>query len=218
MCWNKNVSLITFIIAILGCVYLYKRNRPNDRWIAVFGVTIAMIQLAEFFMWGDPSCGAINKYASMFAMLILGLEPLMNMIGGIYFSDTPDKKVLKWVLFSYVVFIALLFFTQIYGKKILWCGTSVCVPDKNPLKGFVSDKTCNLTWYFMKNMKSSMGIIWILFLLIPFLTMKPQFKGILLFIFGLVTFFSAHYLNNAATGSLWCWLGITIIFYKIVSP
>lgn len=235
MCWNKQVSIVTFILAIIGSIYLYKRNRPNDRWIAIFAATIAMIQLAEFFMWSDLACGSINKYASMFALLILALEPLMNMIGGIYFSNNNNKTILKWMLVAYLIFIGFTYFTQIYGKPRRWCGTlsakqqvglkskildptSLCSPNSNPFKGFISDKACNLKWYFTKNINTKLGIIWILFLLVPFLTMKPRFQGIILLALGFVTYGMAHYANNAAQGSLWCWIAILIIVYKILVP
>lgn len=218
MCWNKEVSIATFILCIIGVIYLYRRNKPGDRWIAIFAATIAMIQLAEFFMWSDPTCGSINKYASMFALLILALEPIMNMFGGLYFSDTSNKTVLKWMLVAYLIFIAYAYFTQIYKQNITWCGTSGCVPEANPFKGFISDKACNLNWYFMRNINKKLGIIWVMFLLIPFLTMTPKTQGAILAALGLITFIMAYYANNAAQGSLWCWLGCFIILYKILVP
>lgn len=214
MCWNKEVSIATFVLAIIGVIYLYKRNGPNDRWVAIFAATVAMIQLAEFFMWSDTSCGTINKYASMFALLILAMEPLMNMIGGIYFSTTPYKSILKYMLLAYILFIIFYFLTQIYRKETVWCGTSACPP--NPINSFAIDKGCNLEWYFLKNKNNKLGIIWILFLMLPFLTMTPHYQGIILFILGFVTFYMAHIINNVAIGSLWCWLAIIVIYVKIL--
>lgn len=216
MCWNKQVSLVTFILAIFGSIYLYHRNGPNDRWVAIFAATVALIQLAEFFMWGDLACGSINKYASIFALLVLALEPLMNMIGGIYFSESPYKPILKYMLLAYIIFVIFYFFTQIYQKQTDWCGTSVCLPDSNPLSGFVMKSGCNLEWYFLKNKSNKLGIIWILFLMVPFLTMTPHYQGIILFTLGFVTFFLSRIINNDAAGSLWCWLSIMIIYAKIL--
>ncbi len=218
MCWSKRVSMITFIVAILGSIYLYKRNRPNDRWVAVFAATIGMIQLAEFFMWSDLGCGSVNKYASMFALFILALEPLMSMIGGLYFSDTSRKAILRIMLFIYVLFIVYVFFAYVYRKQITWCGTNTCGDISNEITGFFNPKACNLRWFFMDNFINIIGIIWTVFLLIPFLAMTPTIQGAILMSIGLITFVIAAYANTAAQGSLWCWFAIIIIFYKILVP
>jgi hypothetical protein len=216
MCWNKEVSITTFALAMIGAIYLFRRNKPNDRWIAVFAATIGMIQLAEFFMWSDLDCGKMNMYASMFALLILALEPMMNMVGGIYFSNSPYKNVLRYMLLAYFVFIAFFYFTQMRNKETTWCGTTACPTTSNPLAGFGQSKSCNLEWYFLHNKDGKLGIIWILFLMLPFLAMTPTTQGITFFALGFATFFAARLLNNAAVGSMWCWLSILIIFVKIL--
>lgn len=205
MCWSREVSLVTFVVAIVGIIYLYNRNKPNDRWVAVFAAVVAMIQLAEFFMWSDLSCGRLNMYASMFALLVLACEPLMNMIGGIHFSNSPYKKVLKWMLVAYIIFIIYTYLTQIRGKHVSWCGTKSC-----------QTGGCNLHWNFMDGINGKLGIIWILFLLVPFLTMTPHMQGIILFALGFITFGMAAFTNSAALGSLWCWLAIFVIYSKII--
>lgn len=215
MCWNKEVSMATFVLAIIGCIYLWKRNGENDRWIALFGATIAMIQLAEFFMWSDLACGKINMYASMFAVLILALEPLMSMIGGIYFSNTPHKNILKWMLVAYIIFIGFLYFMFVPLIKNRLCGTSTC-DTLNSFNGFRNSKACNLKWFFLDGINYKYGIIWVLFLMLPFLTMTPKFQGIILFALGFITYAMAATANNAAQGSLWCWLSIGIIYVKIL--
>jgi hypothetical protein len=215
MCWNKEISLVTFVLAIIGVIYLYKRNKQNDRWIAIFAAVVAMMQLAEYFMWSDLQCGSINKYASMFALLVLAFEPLMNMVGGICFSNTPYKNLLKYMLVAYLIFIAYVYFTNINNKQINWCGTSICSSGTSTINSFVENKLCNLQWYFTENMDKKIAIIWICFLMIPFLTMTPKYQGIMFFLLGFISFGIARIANNAAPSSLWCWLAIIVIYSKI---
>lgn len=214
MCWSKKVSLTTFIIALVGVIYLYKRNKPNDRWVALFAGTVAIIQLAEYFMWDDLKCGNKNKYASMFALLILALEPLMAMVGGIYLSHTPYKNALRGMLIVYIVFIAFVYFMNYHQQKIDWCGTTSC--DSQTIGKFFGKKTCALQWKFTRTISPKMAIIWVLFLAIPFLTMKPLYQGIVLILVGGATMYMARTANNAARSSLWCWFSIIIIFVKII--
>ncbi|ANB50378.1 hypothetical protein [Powai lake megavirus] len=214
MCWSKEISLTTFIVAMIGVIYLYQRNKPNDRWIALFAGTIAMIQLAEYFMWSDPLCGKINRYASMFALFVLVMEPFMNMIGGIYLSDTPYKNILKCMLLLYIIFIGCAIYSNV-NNNINWCGTSTCENAGTNNNGFIVSKSCNLQWFFMESFDAKTAIIWTIFLLIPLLTITPTYQAIIFLILGIGTYYMATFANNAAQGSLWCWLAIIFIFSKI---
>ena len=51
MCFNKEISLTTFIVASIISILFYLRNKPNDRLIAVFNFSIGLMQLAEYFIW-----------------------------------------------------------------------------------------------------------------------------------------------------------------------
>ncbi len=212
MCWNKQVSFITFIAAICGVYYLWKRNGQNDRWMAVFAGTIAMIQLAEYFMWSDPKCGKVNAYASAFALLVLAAEPLMNMVGGLYFERTSNKKILQILLGFYAIFI--LYLGKIYfdKKDKQLCGQSSCEKGENIL----GRNGCNLKWRFMENFGEVLGVIWVFFLLIPFLAMLPMVNGVTLFGLGFLSMGIALMYNKTALGSLWCWFSIGIIVYQIM--
>ncbi|AVL94593.1 hypothetical protein ma207 [Moumouvirus australiensis] len=214
MCWSKEISFITFVFAMVGVIYLYKRNKPNDRWIALFAGTIAMIQFAEYFMWSDQTCGKINKYASILALFILVMEPLMNMVGGLLFSDTSNKQILKYLLIAYIIFIFIILLNQSH-KSINWCGTSLCGDIGDRTNGFTINKSCNLKWLFLDGFDGMTGLIWSLFLILPFLAMKPTYLGIIFAVFGVGTFYMANITNNAAQGSLWCWFAIILIFSKI---
>src|SRR5271154_745689 len=208
MCWSSSVSLATFVLAILGVLYLFYRDAPNDRWMALFGGTVAMIQIAEYFMWLDQSCGTINNMASMFALLVVALEPLMGMIGGLNFSSQPNPNFLRIMLLSYIVFIAYVYFNHVHNQKIKWCGINNCYIDPND--------GCNLYWKFTENIPTKIAIIWILFLMLPLLTMTPRYQGIILFLTGLITLVLSRTVHNAAAGSLWCWYAISIIYIKIL--
>lgn len=210
MCWNKEVSLISFVIGMIGVFYLYHRNLPNDRWIAIFGGTIIMIQLAEFLMWSDQNCGELNKIASILALIILIMEPLSNMIGGAYFSETSKKKYLKYGILVYLLFITTIYFVEYRNKKIEWCGLQKCITDDSQNKG------CHLSWKFMNSFSGTTLMIWTLFLSLPFFAMEPIYHGLIIFLLGLSTLiFSLKYKTSVA-GSLWCWYGIIIIFAKIM--
>jgi hypothetical protein len=219
MCWSKTVSGITFILGIAGCIYLFQRNGPNDRWIAVFGATVIMIQLAEYFMWSEPVCGSkLNKYACVFALVMLLMEPLVAILGGLIFSDTANKPVLLGFLGAYIVFVVIIYFKEVRGKKpIQWCAqpknrAGQC---KTGASSAFNKKGCNLSWSFMEHFSQMSEIIWMGFLLLPLLTMVPFKQGLILALLGLGTFGLAAVINSSAIGSLWCWFAIFVIYAKV---
>lgn len=217
MCWNKEVSIITFLIASVGIIYLYQRNGPNDRWIALFAGVIALIQLAEYFMWSDQSCGETNRIASIFAMLVLILEPIANVAGGLWFSDNSNKQFLKIILAAYLIFLLYAYKKNIHGNPIDFCGINYCA-DRTDVSFWKPTRWsgCHLKWNFLDRVDVHVALMWTFFLLIPFLAMNPKIHGFVLAAAGVLTCILSRTINNPAAGSLWCWFAISIIFIKIL--
>lgn len=213
MCWNKEVSLITFIFSLTGCLYLYKRNAPNDRWIAIFAIVISMIQLGEYFMWSDQKCGKMNELASRFIILILFLEPIVSALGGIYFSNisSQKKKYLRYIILLYIIFIIYVYFSVYNKRPKIWCGKSLC---KN--NTYCKPKFCNLQWLFLENIGSTSIAIWIIFLVLPFFFMKPRFHAGMIIFIGVATLFISHIVSVSGFASMWCWLTIFLVYSKII--
>lgn len=214
MCWSARVSLITFVVALIGIIYLYRRNKPNDRWIAIFMLVVSLIQLAEYFMWKHPKCNQVNKLASMFALFILALEPAANMVGGLAMGKVANKAFLRVLILTYIIFIAYLYGQYVYGSNIKWCGLPVtsCV---KAVPG-ISASSCHLHWNFLDGMPEVSGMIWICFLMLPLLTMLPRSQGLILFLSGTLTYVISRYHDSQVTSSMWCWYSIVIIYLKIL--
>lgn len=71
MCWNWQVSLITWIIALVTSIFLIRRARPFDRSFALLLLSYSNIQLFECLMWLDQKCGTLNRYATYGAYFAL---------------------------------------------------------------------------------------------------------------------------------------------------
>ena len=93
MCYNKETSIITYVISIIFSGLLFYKGDRYDKNIAIFCFTFIQIQLAEYFMWLDQSCGLVNHYATIFAHLILMLEPISIIVGALLYDtlDVPKK-------------------------------------------------------------------------------------------------------------------------------
>jgi len=108
MCYNQTISFITFAIMAISTIYLIYRNYPNDRWVAIVFISAGIMQLLEYFMWKDQSCGKTNHIATMFAFLLLLIQPIAVLIGAYYFGDLVfDRKKLAPIIWIYGIIIGI---------------------------------------------------------------------------------------------------------------
>lgn len=108
MCYNSRVSIITFSIMAISSIFLILRNYPNDRWFAIIFIVAGLMQFLEFLMWSD-NCGKINHYATVFAYILLMLQPVCLLVGGYFFGNlTFDRKKLLPVIIFYSIFFGII--------------------------------------------------------------------------------------------------------------
>src|SRR3990170_2672359 len=80
MCWNKEVSIVTFIVVIIIVIIMYKRNNGSDRHLALFSIAIVTIQLLEFFAWLsiEKRNRNLNDLVTRLILITLWAQPLIN--------------------------------------------------------------------------------------------------------------------------------------------
>ena len=107
MCWNKEVSLFSFVIISIVSYKLYKRNLLNDRLLAIFIMSYGSMQLFETFIWYglDTNNTNINFIGSILACLLLYLHPIAIIYGMKY--DNLYKKYINNRYFKLLSIIAL---------------------------------------------------------------------------------------------------------------
>lgn len=150
------------------------------------------MQLAEYFMWQDQSCGDTNKYATIYAYIVLLMQPLSVLWAGYYFRTLHISLQMTTILS--IVFII------VYGRGIveylLKPGTKCSRP-----------RVKHLEWDFTKDTKFTFeNILYFILLFIPWLFLKNKQKGILVFSFSIASFVY-HYIKYKDDWlSLWCYI------------
>jgi predicted neutral ceramidase superfamily lipid hydrolase len=109
MCFNAPVSLITFIIVIIGSIRLFLLGHKPE---AIFLGWTCFMQLIEFFLWRNQSCNNINKRMTYLGMIINHLEPIVLWLAILYYN----KKLPVEVNISMIIFLILM---MLYTKNIL---------------------------------------------------------------------------------------------------
>ncbi len=197
MCYNATTSLFTFSLITISIMYLIYRNYPNDRWFAIVFISTGIMQLLEYFMWKDQSCGKINHIATMLALLLLMIQPIAVLLGAYYFGDLVfHRKKLVPIIWIYGIIIGIFAINWInFGNKKRLCSR----PSGIHLDWDFSN------WIYTPIMKIFCVMYYLVLLL--FFMSRPWYLGAIV---GLLLIgsqlFSVFYIKNTSWKSWWCWV------------
>ena len=200
MCISGEVSISAFVFCSITCVYLYKRNRPNDRWIAIMFGYLGTMQLLEYFMWIDQECSGLNQIATDLGFIHNILQPVISLSVAYYFTSGKIPS------YMYLIFILYLFTSLpeiIKVKKVNQC-SKPC-----------SEENIGLSWeYTNTKYPTYVWAIFCLALVVPFLSMKINSHIYSLFLIGI--YIASHFIAKnrcqgsiiPSNGSWWCLMAV----------
>ena len=218
MCWNKEVSIATYITVMVMVVILFRRNIGADRHLALFSAAFVTIQLMEFFAWMsiEKKDRKLNDLITRLILIFLWAQPLINSY--MAFKGTSN-------LFSkYILILAVIIFFILFMAAV---ATS--------LRGFTFSTTtgpnCHLVWNrkssnpkfgtsgetpFMSDFKIPVAL-YLLGLFIPLLFIKPFKKGVFLSLVGFgLLLLSRKFSAPEEFSSWWCWIAGVFTLAAIV--
>lgn len=188
MCWSFQVSLGSWIVAVMFAIILLKRRYKFDVTLAILLLAYSSMQLWEALMWKDQKCGKLNKVATY----------------GAYFA-----------LYSHVFALGLGLYLEFKIKLPLIVGSLLLLYALIDLRNFKMgcskpEKKCShLTWGF----ESARFYLYVFALVVVFalLYIRPLSKALLissLFIFSFI--FTLIFKPKNAVASYWCWIAVFI--------
>lgn len=201
MCWNKEVSLNTFIFSsfILGLIIYnnnytqYKIKELNNFWVYIFFISFILMQLIEYFIWANINIPTLNNFFTILATLLLLLQPIAtNLL-------ITNKKVQQSMLFIYLLlmvpFVSYRFMTRKIHSTVSKLGHlkwNMLIDNKNPLDAIAM-------------------LFWFIFFLFPLFYEKKIYG----FLFGLITLLiiGYNYYKDKTIGSMWCWVVNSVMLY-----
>ncbi len=191
MCWNAEVSIQTYIFAIICLIIGYNYGFPIRKLI--FMLVFSNIQLIEYFLWKNINNKKNNEFYSKLGYLNITLEPIAACL-------LIDNLKLRY---SSLIISTLLFiiYTLIYYKKIDF-STSI---SKNGFLQWNSLKFYDHGFYY--------SIIWFLF----FFGGIFLSKDIFIISISLLTFIYTLYNLSKHNGfaSYWCSISNLLWLYVI---
>ena len=203
MCYDKKSSITAYIASTVFSLLLYNGGDIYDKNIALFSLVFIQMQLAEYFMWSDQKCNKTNHYATVYAHIILMLQPLSIILFMILYNTTTLPNIILYIsLFITFIPFVLVIINNIKNKKKL-CSKA----DKN---------SGHLEWEFVNGNTKEWPIFYVIiyytFLFLPWLFFKNKLKGYLVFFITFFTFlFSKLKSNNINEKfkqweSKWCFI------------
>jgi hypothetical protein len=105
MCYNKQVSITTYIAGMIGCINLY--FNLNLKVEAIFFGFVIQMQLIEYIIWDNISCNDTNIITSKFGTIINHMEPIVLWVAILLLSS---KVLPMWINIYMIIFVIITIF------------------------------------------------------------------------------------------------------------
>lgn len=210
MCWNKTISLNTFIfsVVVLTLIYMnknsiYKFENFENKFMYLFLLSISSMQLIEYFLWKsiEEKNNKDNKLYTKLGFILILLQPILS-LQLINIKSKKDKDDKNLMLYIYIISIVILLSYK-----------ALC----NPFKFKTNVSNNHLSWGFMefKNFEKIFIIIWLI--TVSFVIYKNKENIIIYILSILILLFTLYKFHKDNTwGSMWCWaLNCIFIYYLI---
>lgn len=201
MCWNKEVSLNTFIFGTVSLLFIYYNNIYTQYklkefiniWIYLFLFSGICMQLLEYYIWDNIKDTNINKKLSILSFILILIQPFLSIMT--IEINNNRNTLLTW----YLIFVLTILSIYIFTNQNM--STSIA-------------KNGHLKWNWLPETENiPFVILWsfyVFFLLYP-LYIERNYT---MFLFFLITHFISlfFYIKSGTYESMWCWLSNFIMF------
>ena len=134
MCFNSTTSLITFSISLFCFMYLVyygiKYNNKEDIFAGIVTILIGNMQLLEYFLWDNQTCGSMNHFLSLLILVTLVSQVIIGSFSYIWLFGSKYATHIFWIIFLYILFTMY---------QLNWL-------NQHKLCSKPSDKSCRLVW------------------------------------------------------------------------
>lgn len=204
MCWNKDVSLNTFLFSgfvllliIYNNTYTKYKLVEVDIWVYIFYCSFIFMQLIEYFIWKNINNTFYNSFYSRLAILLVLFQPIASLL---MISSNYNK--LKWNMISLYSVLVLPY--SLYKLTTTTINSSV-------------SSMGHLKWNYFSNFgkyKLIFGTIWLFFFF--FSIFLSRYHHVSIFQILLVIVMLYYYYKDGTFTSMWCWFANTTMLYYAV--
>lgn len=140
MCFNAETSLAAFIFGmtcatVMLVKYKHTRQRRHILLYAVLLMFVCSMQLIEYVLWRFPTCGEINRAASLAIIVLLALQPLSKIAVSLWLYDDVVSPMRRRLAQSVMVVLLV--------TAAAWFHHASQLPRLCSIK---DDSSCRLQW------------------------------------------------------------------------
>ena len=204
MCWNKDVSLNTFLFSgfvllliIYNNAYTKYKIAELDIWVYVFFFSFIFMQLIEYFIWKNINNDYYNSFYSILAIFLVLFQPIASLM---MIPSTYNTMKLNMVFLYSVLILPY----SLYTLATTTINSSV-------------SSMGHLKWNYFSKLGSYniiMGPIWMFFFFIGLFLSKFYF--VFIFEILLVIAMLYYYYTDGTFTSMWCWFANTTMLYYAI--
>ena len=197
MCWNKDVSLNTFLFSgfvLLLVIYnnkytQYKNPHFDSIWMYIFISSVILIQLIENFLWKNINDPYYNRVFSFITLIVVLLHPILSLM---IITDTNVRNIMILIYSVLVTFFGIM---KLKSKDIY--------SDVSP--------GGHLHWNFA-TVSPNIIILYIFFFFFSFIYQKCWI-GTSISIIILLLLVLYNFGKDRTMWSMWCWITSVIMIY-----
>lgn len=190
MCYSPESSLITFLIVLSVCIYLWIKGGNVHKSIAVILFFISLMQILELFIWLNIKCSNINKFVSLFIPILLFLQPVIVISTVLYFNSGIFSPTFYKIILS-IWFICSPLFISWMKKGLNKCTTV--------------GTNGHLEWPYANSSNDEfIQTIYNLILAIGIGTLNTKWYGIFYIVLSSLSYNHIRKIYGHSWGSIWC--------------
>jgi len=184
MCFNKDVSILSYLIGFSGCILLYYRDYKIEALLYAF---IIQMQLIEYLLWLNNSCNLINKTITKIGIVLNHFQPIILYFLIIYYNSNLDKYR------KIIIYITTTIAYLIYNYKLL---DSCTIGIENKKELFWEIQHGHLFEYYHI-------FVFALFFMILLGLKKHNYLNAYIILASIIISYIV-YDKNKAVGTIWC--------------
>jgi len=204
MCWNKDVSLNTFMFSMVTLLFIYYNNKYTKYkikefttiWVYLLFVSFISMQIVEYFLWNYMGNNKLNKLFTYLAIFVILLQPFCSIM------LLKDDNTKKNMMLCYFLFILVLVYFYIVTKKNI----KTSIADNGHLKWDWLPLSSEIIFCIVWS-------LWFFFLFYPLY--KTNIKSMLI-CFSILCVSIYTYLKHHTYHSMWCWMTNFIMFIFLI--
>jgi len=200
MCYNKDISLYTYLIGLVASFLLIQKKDKDLKILGCFFLFVIHMQLIEYFLWTNDKCNMRNITLSHIGTIVNFIQPIILYLVILYYNKElyiKNKQILDSIIIIYSIGLI------IYSITLFPIGCT------NVTK--ISSPYLQWSWFFKKNSVIIALLFPIAFTILLYYGLTSPYN-LYLSLVCIISFIISFiiYKKQRAFGSLWCWFAVFI--------